>query len=98
MEAVHRSCLIQNARNPAFWLAAIWRDLPGFTRDDGTRGSIRSQPRQRETNCGTKGKTLTVLEAIKSKNSSGVIRSGRLFVLELRAEPVGDDCSTQSGR
>ena len=27
---------IRNARNPAFSLAAIWRDLPGFTRDGST--------------------------------------------------------------
>ena len=29
---------------------------------------------------------MTVLEATKSKNSSGVTRSGRLFVLELSGD------------
>src|SRR5262249_2937180 len=32
MPAVRWSCLIQNARNPAFSLVPIWRDLSGFTR------------------------------------------------------------------
>ena len=35
-----------------------------------------------------KGKTMTVLEATKSKNSSGVTRSGRLFVLELSGNRI----------
>src|SRR5215469_17244747 len=74
---------------PAFWLAAIWRDLPGFTRDDGARGSNRGQPRRREPgNCSTERKTMTVLEETKSKNSSGATRSGRLFVLELSGDRI----------
>src|SRR5262245_55268616 len=34
------------------------------------------------------GKTMTTLEATKSKNSSGVTRSGRLFVLELSGDRI----------
>jgi hypothetical protein len=35
-----------------------------------------------------KGQTMTTLEAIKSKNSSGVTRAGRLFVLELSGDRI----------
>jgi hypothetical protein len=38
-----------------------------------------------EDSADTEGKTMTVLQATKSKNSSSVTRSGRLFVLELNA-------------
>src|SRR5215510_2647598 len=35
-----------------------------------------------------KGETMTTLEATKSKNSSGVTRPGRLFVLELSGDRI----------
>src|SRR5215469_6958708 len=44
--------------------------------------------RQVEHNCDTEGKTMTTLEATKSKASSGVTRSGRLFVLELSGDRI----------
>src|SRR5262244_1740200 len=59
-----------------------------------------SQGNARQANCDTQGKTMTTLEATKSKNSSGVIRSGRLFVLELSGDrihsmnPDGSDRTT----
>jgi hypothetical protein len=37
-------------------------------------------------NRGTEGQIMTTLEATKSKNSSSVIRSDRLFVLELSGD------------
>ena len=45
-----------------------------------------NEGKSRQGNCDTEGKTMTVLEATKSKNSSGVTRSGRLFVLELSGD------------
>src|SRR5215472_4073099 len=47
-----------------------------------------SQGNVRQGNCDTEGTTMTVLEATKSKNSSGVTRSGRLFVLELSGDRI----------
>src|SRR5262245_61293252 len=86
---------------PAYSLVAIWRDLPGFTRDGSACGSDRARPKECETsNRDTEGQTMTTLEATKSKTSSGVTRSGRLFVLELNAglihtmNPDGSDKKT----
>src|SRR5215468_9574689 len=42
----------------------------------------------RQANCDTEGKTMTTLEATKSKTSSGTTRSGRLFVLELSGDRI----------
>ena len=82
------SCLIRRAWSPVS-LAAIWRDLPGFTGDGATCGSNRAnEGKLREGNCDTEGRTMTTLEATKSKNSSGVTRSGRLFVLELSGDRI----------
>jgi hypothetical protein len=39
-------------------------------------------------NCNTEGKTMTVLQATRSKASSGIARSGRLFVLELSGDRI----------
>jgi hypothetical protein len=39
-----------------------------------------------QRNRDTEGQIMTTLEATKSKNSSSVIRSGRLFVLELSGD------------
>jgi hypothetical protein len=73
----------------AFPLAAIWQDLPGFTRDGGACGSNKGQRRRHQTRqLHTEGKTMTVLEARQSKNSSNVARSGRLFVLELSGNRI----------
>jgi len=44
--------------------------------------------KSRQANCDTEGKSVTILEATKSKNSSGVTRSGRLFVLELSGDRI----------
>ena len=38
--------------------------------------------------CGLKGQTITTLEATKSKNSSDVGRSGRLFVTEMSGNRI----------
>src|SRR5215468_1889115 len=45
-----------------------------------------------------KGQTMTTLEAIKSKNSSGVTRAGRLFVLELSGDRIHSMNSDGSDR
>jgi len=42
-----------------------------------------SQGNARPRNYDTEGKTMTTIEATKSKTSSGTTRSGQLFVLEL---------------
>src|ERR1700758_3370716 len=42
----------------------------------------------RQSNCDTEGRTMTTLEATQSKSSSGVTRSGRLFVLELSGDRI----------
>src|SRR6516164_9277183 len=42
----------------------------------------------RHGNCDTEGKTMTTIEATKSKTSSGSTRSGRLFVLELSGHRI----------
>src|SRR5215813_8859136 len=42
----------------------------------------------RQANCDTEGKTMTTLEATKSKTSSGTTRTGRLFVLELSGNRI----------
>src|SRR5215467_8673779 len=47
-----------------------------------------SQSNARPGNCDAEGKTMTTLESIKSKNSSGATRSGRLFVLELSGDRI----------
>ena len=47
-----------------------------------------NEGKSRQGNCDTEGKTMTVLEATKSKNSSGVTRSCRLFVLELSGDRI----------
>src|SRR5215469_4113178 len=39
-------------------------------------------------NCETEGKTMTVLEATRSKAASDAARSGRLFVLELSGDRI----------
>src|SRR5215468_8618534 len=46
------------------------------------------QGNARPSNCDTEGKTMTALEATKSKNSSDVTRSSRLFVLELSGDRI----------
>src|SRR5215471_454460 len=61
---------------------------------------VVNEGKLRQGNCGTEGKTMTVLETTRSKNSSGVTRSGRLFVLELSGgrihamNPDGSDRQT----
>jgi hypothetical protein len=47
-----------------------------------------NEDKSRRGNCDTEGQTMTTLEATKSKNSSGVTRSGRLFVLELSGDRI----------
>jgi hypothetical protein len=47
-----------------------------------------SQGNSRQGNCDTEGKIVTALAATKSKNSSGVSRSGRLFVLEVSGDRI----------
>jgi hypothetical protein len=47
-----------------------------------------NEDKSREDSCNTEGKTMTVVEATKSKKSSGVTRSGRLFVLELSGDRI----------
>jgi hypothetical protein len=42
----------------------------------------------RRGNCETEGKIMTVLQATRSKISSGTTRSGRLFVLELSGDRI----------
>src|SRR5215813_3954790 len=42
----------------------------------------------RRRNCDTEGKIMTVLQATRSKTSSDVTRSGRLFVLELSGDRI----------
>src|ERR1700694_6296323 len=39
-------------------------------------------------NCDTKGQTMTVLQATRTKASSGATRSGRLFLLELSGDRI----------
>src|SRR5499425_1890428 len=39
-------------------------------------------------NCNAEGKTMTILQATKSKVASGVSRSGRLFLLELSGDRI----------
>ena len=39
-------------------------------------------------NCDAEGKTMTILQATKSKASSAVSRSGRLFLLELSGDRI----------
>src|SRR6516225_10906611 len=88
MPAVHRSCLIRHMR-AAFSFRTIQRDSRRLIRDDRPYASNRANDgRLREGNCGTEGKTMTTLETTKSKNSSGVTRSGRLFVLELSGDRI----------
>src|SRR5262249_48601409 len=79
------ACLPQRAHTSPL-LAAIWRDLPTFTRVNCTRASNRTQPTQCEN--AIEGQIMTTLEAIKSKNSSGIARVGRLFVLELSGDRI----------
>jgi hypothetical protein len=53
--AAGASCLIRRAWFPVS-LAAIWRNLPGFTGDGGTCGSNRAnEGKLREGNCDTEG-------------------------------------------
>src|SRR5262252_7923394 len=52
------------------------------------RQIVVNEGKLRPPNCATEGKTMTTLEATKSKNSSGVTRSGRLFVLELSGDRI----------
>src|SRR5499427_8530250 len=52
------------------------------------RQIVVNEGKLRPPNCATEGKTMTTLEATKSKNSSGVIRSSRLFVLELSGDRI----------
>jgi hypothetical protein len=47
-----------------------------------------SQGNARPRNYDTEGKTMTTIEATKSKTSSGTTRSGRLFVLELSGDRI----------
>src|SRR5262249_21849803 len=47
-----------------------------------------SESKLRQCNCDTKGKTMTTLDATKSKTSSGTTRSARLFVLELSGDRI----------
>src|ERR1700694_2334569 len=39
-------------------------------------------------NCDTKGQTMTVLQATRTKASSGATRSGQLFLLELSGDRI----------
>src|SRR5215471_8721851 len=85
MPAVHRSCLIRHTWT-AFSFLTTPCDSRGLTRDGRSCASNSGQ--RRPPNCATEGKTMTTLEATKSKNSSGVTRSGRLFVLELSGDRI----------
>ena len=49
---------------------------------------VVNEGKLRQGNCGTERKTMTTLETTKSKNSSGVTRSSRLFVLELSGDRI----------
>jgi hypothetical protein len=62
----------RRSRRSAVSLATILRDSPGFTGATSACGSNRKH---------TKGKTMTVVQATRTKASSGATRSGQLFLL-----------------
>jgi hypothetical protein len=97
-------CLIRRTRIRS--LATIWRDLPGFTGGGTACASNKRERRQGRMKirfpAGTEnrqsdaeGKTMTILQATKSKASSAVSRTGRLFLLELSGDRNSLD---ESGR
>src|SRR5262245_46096947 len=92
----------------ALLLAAIWFDLPSFTRDVRASGLLEphaGEEKERRSDCFClpalkEGKTMAVLQATKSKTSPSATHSDRLFVLELNAgrihsmNPDGSDKKT----